>query len=156
MLTIDIPDFGHLRLEHLVMDYNGTLACDGELEPGVLQGLQRLEQTLQIHIVTADTFGRVRAAFAETPYQVTVLSKEDQARGKRDYIQKLKPETCVSMGNGRNDRFMLSDSALGVAVVLDEGVSREALMAADVLVQGIVPALELLQNPLRLTATLRS
>lgn len=156
MLEISIPDFGTLRLGHLVMDYNGTLACDGELEPGVVQALEVLEQNLQIHIVTADTFGQVRAAFAHTSYQVTVLPQDDQAQAKLGYVRHLGPQKCVCMGNGRNDRFMLAEAALGVAVVLDEGVSREALMAADVTVKGIVSALELLQKPLRLTATLRS
>ena len=156
MLEITIPDFGHLHLEHLVMDYNGTLACDGGLEPGVIQGLETLQPHLQMHIVTADTFGKVRAAFARTTCQVTVLPSEDQAQGKLDYVRNLGPQKCVCMGNGRNDRSMLAEAALGVAVILDEGVSREALLAADVTVQGIVPALELLQEPLRLTATLRA
>ena len=28
MIEISIPGFGTLRLEHMVLDYNGTLACD--------------------------------------------------------------------------------------------------------------------------------
>jgi soluble P-type ATPase len=156
MLEIQIPDFGELRLEHLVLDYNGTLACDGELEPGVLQNLQALQQKLQVHIVTADTFGKVRASFAGTPFKVTVLSPDDQAGSKQAYVRELGATSCVCMGNGRNDRLMLAEAGLGVAVMLKEGLSREAMLAADVSVTGIVPALELLQNPLRLTATLRS
>jgi len=35
MLEIDIPGTGLLRLQHLVLDYNGTLATDGALLPGV-------------------------------------------------------------------------------------------------------------------------
>ena len=35
MIEIDVPGFGALRLEHLVLDYNGTLACDGMLLEGV-------------------------------------------------------------------------------------------------------------------------
>ena len=46
--------------------------------------------------------------------------------------------------------------ALGVAVVLAEGAAVATLNSADVVCVGIVPALELLLNPLRLTATLRS
>jgi soluble P-type ATPase len=156
MLEIRIPDFGELHLEHLVLDYNGTLACDGELEPGVLQNLQALQHRLQVHIVTADTFGKVRASFAGTPFTVTVLSPGDQAGSKQAYVRELGPRACVCMGNGRNDRLMLAEAGLGVAVMLKEGVSREAMLAADVTVAGIVFALELLQNPLRLTATLRS
>jgi len=35
MLEIDIPGYRALRLVHLVLDYNGTLACDGALVDGV-------------------------------------------------------------------------------------------------------------------------
>jgi soluble P-type ATPase len=51
---------------------------------------------------------------------------------------------------------MLETAALGIAVVLAEGTATATLNSADVVCVGIVPALELLLNPLRLTATLRS
>jgi hypothetical protein len=35
MIEINIPDFGHLRLAHIVLDYNGTVAFDGRLINGV-------------------------------------------------------------------------------------------------------------------------
>ena len=35
MLEIVIPGDTTLGLQHLVLDYNGTLACDGELLAGV-------------------------------------------------------------------------------------------------------------------------
>ena len=60
------------------------------------------------------------------------------------------------MGNGRNDRLMLDEAALGVVVVQREGAAVETLLAADVVCQSIVDALDLLLNPLRLKATLRS
>ena len=59
------------------------------------------------------------------------------------------------MGNGRNDRLMLKEAALGVAVMLAEGVFTETLTAADVVCRDILDALNLLTNPLRLVATLR-
>lgn len=31
MIDIEIPGFAHLQLDHLVLDYNGTLARDGIL-----------------------------------------------------------------------------------------------------------------------------
>ena len=65
-------------------------------------------------------------------------------------------EKTVSIGNGRNDQRMLKASRLGIAVILGEGASMEALMNADIVCTSIVSALELLAHPLRLTATLRS
>jgi len=156
MIEISIPGYRKLHLEHLVMDYNGTLACDGILEESVKPCLEELARDLSVHIVTADTFGSVRSTFSGDPYKVEILPKEDQAGAKLGYIREIGPDRCVVLGNGRNDRLMLEQAALGIGVMLAEGMAREALEAADVLVFGIVPALELLTRPLRLTATLRS
>lgn len=60
MIDISIPGFGDLSLAHLVLDYNGTLAADGRLLTGVAPRLARLVQELQVHVLTADTFGGVR------------------------------------------------------------------------------------------------
>jgi soluble P-type ATPase len=62
----------------------------------------------------------------------------------------------VAVGNGRNDRLMLQESALGIAVILNEGAAMQTLLCADVVCTDIVAALQLLIHPLRLTATLRS
>jgi soluble P-type ATPase len=50
MLTIDIPGAAALRLEHLVLDFNGTLACDGALLEGVAPCLDRVAEHLQVHV----------------------------------------------------------------------------------------------------------
>ena len=156
MLQIDIPDFGQLHLEHLVMDYNGTLAVDGKPVPGVRGRVQRLAEQVQIHVITADTFGKVQASLENWDCLVKILEKSDQVGQKAAYVQDLGASHCVCVGNGRNDRLMLEAAALGLAVMLEEGTSREALQAADIVLPGIVPALDLLLHPLRLTATLRS
>jgi soluble P-type ATPase len=65
MLEIAIPGGETLRLDYLVADFNGTLACDGLLLSGVAAALGRLGETLTVHVVTADTFGRVRKALAD-------------------------------------------------------------------------------------------
>ena len=71
MIRIDIPGGTRLLLEHLVLDFNGTLACDGELLPGVRQRLQPLSESIRIHVVTADTFGRAREQLAGLPCQLS-------------------------------------------------------------------------------------
>ena len=139
-----------------MLDYNGTLAVDGEWLPGVKNARTEMATKLDIHVVTADTFGKVRSAMAGIPCKVTVLPIENQDTGKLEYVKGLGAEHTVCMGNGRNDKLMLREAALGVAVILGEGASAETLMSADVVSADIVSALELLTNPLRLTATLRS
>jgi soluble P-type ATPase len=51
---------------------------------------------------------------------------------------------------------MLKEAALGIAVILEEGAAAQTLVSANVVCASIVSALDLLRNPLRLTATLRS
>ena len=156
MIEIAIPGYRKLQLKHMVLDYNGTLAVDGELLPGVKDALKDLGKELQIHILTADTFGKVKSRVEGIPCELSILPVENQDTGKLDYVKSLGAEHTICMGNGRNDRLMLKEASLGIAVILEEGAAMETLAAADIVCTGILPALALLSNPLRLTATLRS
>ena len=156
MITVDIPGYRQLHLSHLVLDYNGTLAVDGQLVDGAGSLLRRLAGDIAIHVITADTFGRVRQGMADIPCSISVLPLDDQDQAKLDYVTGLGCEQTVCMGNGRNDRLMLSAASLGIAVILAEGAAAQTLMAADVVCKTIIDALELLLEPLRLTATLRA
>jgi soluble P-type ATPase len=156
MIQVDIPGYRALQLTHLVMDYNGTLAVDGELEAGVREALSALSAHLAIHVVTADTFGLAAEQLKDVSLKLSILPPGHQDVAKRDYVNRLGCAQTVAVGNGRNDRLMLQAAELGIAVVLREGAATVTLAAADIVCPGIVPALELLSHPLRLTATLRS
>jgi soluble P-type ATPase len=156
MIEIVIPGFKQLRLKHMVLDYNGTLAIDGQMIPGVKDRLRNLSEKLQVHIVTADTFGKTRDAVADIICALKILPPERQAEAKRDYVRQLNIEETVCIGNGRNDRLMIQEAALGICVILAEGAHAGSITAADVVCTDILEALDLLQNQLRLTATLRS
>ena len=155
MLSTQVPGFGTLTLEHLVLDYNGTLAVDGLLLPGVKAALNTLAAKLAIHVVTADTFGKAADGLAGVNCRLTVLEAGRQDQAKVNFVNRLGAKRTASIGNGRNDALMLSVSALGIAVILAEGASTVSLNAADIVCTDIVSALELLMHPLRLTATLR-
>ncbi|MBW1720976.1 MAG: ATPase P [Deltaproteobacteria bacterium] len=156
MVKTEIPGHGELAIRYLVLDYNGTLAVDGEPLPGVKKALTALSGDVEVHILTADTFGKVRSRMAEVPCVISVLPPGGQDKGKLDYITRLGPRQTACIGNGRNDRLMVKEAALGIAVILGEGASTETLLAADVVCTDILSALELLNHPLRLTATLRT
>jgi soluble P-type ATPase len=72
------------------------------------------------------------------------------------YVSQLGRNETVCIGNGRNDRLMLPAAALGIAVIGPEGTAMDAMQASDVVTTSIHSALDLLLNPLRLVATLRS
>lgn len=156
MIEVDIPGFKSLKLEHLVLDFNGTLACDGELLPEVAERLDHLASMLTVHVITADTFGKVEAQLDGVPCRISILRGGDQDKGKLSYITQLGREHTVCIGNGRNDRLMIEASALGIAVLLQEGAAAKSLLSADVVCKDILSALDLLTHPLRAIATLRS
>jgi soluble P-type ATPase len=39
VIAINVPGGTRLRRRHQILDYNGTLACDGALIPGVAERL---------------------------------------------------------------------------------------------------------------------
>lgn len=156
MIDVEVPGFGRLEIEHLVLDYNGTLAVDGHLIDGVAEDLNALAERLTVHVVTADTFGRAGEALAGVRCRLQILPPGGQDMAKRDFVRKLGPDRVACIGNGRNDRLMLREAALGVAVILAEGASGLALADADVVFVDIRAALALFSRPLRLVATLRS
>jgi soluble P-type ATPase len=140
MIAVDIPGWGPIRLEHIVLDYNGTLAVDGMLVPGVAERLTRLAANLEVHVLTADTFGKVREGMRGIPCSVSILPPGAQDQGKLDYVRRLGPERVCAVGNGRNDRLMLEAAALGLAVILQEGAAAVSLAAADVVCLSLVKA----------------
>lgn len=89
MFSVTIPGWKTLQLSHLVLDYNGTLAFDGRLLDGVKERLIALAASVTVHILTADTFGSVREALADTPCRLAVIPVENQAEAKRAYVDEL-------------------------------------------------------------------
>jgi len=155
MITIKIPGFNELQLHHLVLDFNGTLAVDGKILAGVAEKLNVLSDQLEIHVITADTFGKAKTQLKNVKCVVKIISETEQHTQKLYYVAHLGVDSIVAIGNGRNDALMLKHASLGIALIQEEGACSETLMAADIVCKDIMDALELLNNPLRLTATLR-
>lgn len=155
MIPIEAPGWGKRAIEHLVIDYNGTMALDGHLLPGVDDRLALLSIRLRIHLVTADTFGTVADQTRHFELALKVLRGANQNQEKAEFVRRLGPMQVVAVGNGRNDTQMLKEAALGIAVIGAEGASPETIAAADVVCTDINDALDLLLAPRRLSATLR-
>ena len=156
MSSIDIPGYQKLEIEHLVLDYNGTIALDGSLIAGVADLFELLAQSVTIHVVTADTFGKAGQQLANLPCRLTILAGEDQARAKLKYVRELGSEKTVCFGNGRNDRMMVKEAILGIVMIQGEGAAVESMLNADIICRDILDALSLFTHPKRLVATLRS
>ena len=122
MIEVTIPGNGKLRLEHLVLDYNGTLACDGALLPGVSERLVRLAECLDIHVITADTFGTAQKALEGLPVTLRILPPVGQGHAKMAYVSQLGRNRVVAVGNGRNDRLMVQAAVLDSPKMADDEV----------------------------------
>lgn len=105
MISIEIPGRGVLAFEHLVLDLNGTLAVDGIVSEPVAGRLQELLAQVQVHLVTADTFGTASALEALGAH-ILVLGRGNQVEVKKSFVRKLGASRTVAIGNGMNDEGM--------------------------------------------------
>ena len=152
---IDIPNYQQLDLKYIVCDYNGTIAKDGIVLPEIGDLFAELGKTYRIFVITADTFGSVKAQVSPFGCEITILSSANHTEEKAAFIDSLGANHCVALGNGNNDAAMLKTAALGIAILGDEGCSKETLMASDIICKSAQEALELVRYPKRLIATLR-
>ncbi len=155
MIEINIPGFGAVRLKHLVSDFTGTLSVNGKLLPGVKERLINIADSLNIHVLTSDTFGTAKSELKDIPCKTYVLRGEYHDVQKEEYVGELGATSVVAFGNGNNDRKMLRVARLGIAVTEGEGCAVDILMAADIHVTSVKTGLDLLLNPKRCKATLR-
>jgi P-type E1-E2 ATPase len=155
MIELNIPGKGMIQLHHLVSDVNGTLAVDGRLVEGVAKALSSLADRLEIHLLTADTHGRQADIDALLGLQASRIPAGNEADAKAEFVERLGAGNVVAIGQGCNDAAMLERAAIGICVLSTEGTAISSLMAADLVVTGILDALELLEKPMRLVASLR-
>jgi soluble P-type ATPase len=154
-MKIDIPGWGSLDIENIVIDFNGTVATDGRIPPEVKEAIHSLSDRAKIYILTADTQGTGNEEVLDMNAELIKIPGEDSKQEKFDFLKTLDLEMTVAIGNGGNDQLILKEAALGIAVLGEEGVSVSAMKSADIVVKNIQNALDLFLKPKRLIATLR-
>lgn len=155
MIELTIPGRGELRLQHLVLDVNGTLALDGILLEGVARRLSGLRDRLNLHMVTADTHGQQSVIDQLLNISAVRIQRGNESAQKTEFVSSLGADSVVAIGQGANDAGMLKTAALGICILSTEGSAVDALLAADLVTPDIQSALDLLEKPLRIIASLR-
>ena len=155
MIELNIPGHGQIELEHLVCDVNGTLAVDGNLQDGLVRSLSAIKDRLTLHLLTADTHRRQKTIDHQLNLKAVRVQPGDEVLQKAEYVRRLGAGRVAAIGQGANDAAMLKAARLGICVLSLEGVAVETLMAADLVVPDIFSALDLLEKPLRIVASLR-
>ena len=152
-MTVPIPGRGELRLDHLLLDVNGTLTSRGSLLGGVEDRVAQLRATLEVHLVSADTFGTLDAIAELLGVRAVRAASGGEKLVQLDQLGRTR---CAVVGNGANDVLVLEAAALGVAVIGAEGASSAAMRSADVVCTSVHDALDLLLDHRTLVATLRT
>jgi len=155
VIKFTVPGLGDYSIEHLVMDVNGTLAVDGQLIDGVAAKIASLRGQLSIHLLTADTHGRQTVIDQQLSLTAVRITPGGESLQKADYVRRLGSEKVAAIGQGANDAEMLVCARLGICVMSVEGVAKEILLASDLVAPTILSALELLEKPRRIAASLR-
>lgn len=155
MLNLEIPGFGKVTIRQVVMDLNGTLGTEGLPDPGTVERLRSLSESLDLIVLTADTHGRAKDLPRDFGMRIERLKPGHEDEQKAAFVKKVGADRTVTLGNGNNDGAMLRAARVGICVIGGEGASRRSMEAADIVVHHIHHALDLLLRPKRLLATLR-
>ena len=155
MITINIPGWGNIDVENIILDLNGTIATDGKIPSEVKEKINSLSDRAKLYILTADTQGTASEESSDMAVELLKVSEKDSTEVKLRVLESLDPTKTVAIGNGNNDRLILKEAALGIAVLGDEGLSVSAMKNADIVAKNIPDALDLFLKPKRLMATLR-
>jgi soluble P-type ATPase len=158
-ILIEIPGFGKMEFRAIVSDYTGTHSRGGKITREVERLLTYLSQFVDIHILTADTFGTAERELKEVPASIHRLPAEEQDVQKMKFVMDCEPRYVAAFGNGNNDRLLLKavKEAGGLAIAVDngEGCAIETLQNSSLFIVGAENALDLLMEAKRLAATLR-
>jgi soluble P-type ATPase len=155
LIEINIPGWGNVGVENIVLDLNGTLATDGKIPLEVKAKIASLIEKINIYILTADTQGTAAEEVRDIRVELIRISEEKSKEAKFESLKKLHRKNTVVIGNGSNDQLILKEAALGIVVLGNEGMSISAMKNADVVVKDVSTALDLFLKPKRLIATLR-
>lgn len=156
MINLSVPGREmNLELKNLVLDLNGMLSLDGRLVEGVESRVALLKNELEIYLLSSDTLGCGAITAEELGIPIFKVGKEQGGEDKLDFLNTVGAEETIVIGNGFNDRLVLEHAALSIAVIGGEGCCVQALQKADIVVNNILDALDLLIKPLRIVATLR-
>ena len=155
MLKVKIPGREEMVLNHLILDYNGTIAEDGFIIEGIADRLDSLSKLLHIYVITADTHGTAAQRCAGLPLEVKTFPTVQVGQIKAEEARKLSGGV-VCVGNGFNDIQMSDASDLSICVIGREGCCGALISHCDVVVTSIEDGLDLLLRTDRLRATLRT
>lgn len=154
-MIINIPNYKKFNIENLILDFNGTIASSGRVLPFIHEYIIKLSKLYNIYVFTGDTFGTVKNQLKNFPLNVIITNEVCGSESKYQLMKELDENKCIAIGNGSIDKKMLKYSAISIAIIGEEGLSIKALTNADIVVNSISDAFDMLLNTKKIIATLR-
>ena len=152
-MKIMIQNVGEIEIKNIVLDYNGTIAKDGQVKESVKKYIKELSSKFDIYVITADTHGSAAKNLEDTGVKLKILTTSNHTKEKESFVKNL--GNAFAVGNGSNDALMLKAADIGVCVIEDEGACVKSVINSDIVCRSIEEAFELLIKPKRIIATLR-
>jgi soluble P-type ATPase len=153
-VVYDVPGSGSVELKTIILDLNGTLSVGGTIVDGVKERLARLKAAgFNTILFTGNTRGDADSIASDLGIEWKLAKS---AEDKKKHALALDPDTCASIGNGLIDLQLMKVVKLRIATLQAEGIHVQTLLNCDVVIPTINDALDLLIDPQRLIATLRT
>ena len=154
MITLQSSSQAKLEIEHLIIDYEGTLAMDGRVHPKAKDKINLLAKRLNIYILVKGEQEKAEEVLKRVKAKIIFLKEPEPSAQKLEFLLNLgAPKTGV-IGNGEDDVPMSKEAGFSMAIIGKEGGSGELIQSADLTFLTIVDALDFLLKPLRQKATL--
>ena len=136
-IAIDVPGFGKRHILIAVSDYTGTHSFGGAIAPDVKSRLRELATLVDLHIVTADSFGTAENELAgiALPYKLRTGRHDHE---KADYVSRF---DLQHVAVPRVPVAELADPVNRLAIRYPSGLAGPAFRAGGMLVWGFTALL---------------
>lgn len=153
-MLYDIPGKGPLEIKTIILDLNGTLSVGGNIVDGSDKLLAKLKEAgFRIVLFTGNTRNDADQICQQLGIEWRLAKN---AEDKQHLAHEFESSSCVSIGNGLIDLQLMKAVALRIVTLQAEGVHVQTMLNSDIIVPSFIDALELLLDPQRLIATLRT
>ncbi|MCT4602261.1 MAG: hypothetical protein N4A59_05020 [Marinifilum sp.] len=152
-LSYAVPGVGTINIDTLVVDSNGTLTVKGEMVPGVVERIHRL-QMLGVNVVMISSDQRGNAKDLALSSGIAYY-EANNSREKEDVLLSLGSNNVAAIGNARIDIGLFVQSIVSVATLQAEGIHKDIIDHVDVIVPSINDALDFFLDDDTFIATMK-
>ncbi len=154
MISIQRPGQEPIEIDHILIDFEGTLASDGRVHPKAKDKINLLSKRTKIYILIKGEQEKVKETLRRVKAELFFAKEDDSSLQKLDLLLNLGPPRTAVIGNGIDDFRMMEEAGLSMVVIGKEGTSGKLIQRADLIFTNIIDALDFLLKPLRQKATL--